>query len=69
MYKYERVIYWSDADNSFIIEVPELPGCMADGPTIQEAIANAEVIIKEWIDRAKELGWEIPEPKGRLMYA
>lgn len=64
MYKYERVIYWSDTDNSFIIEVPELPGCMADGPTVQEAITNAEMIIKEWIDRAKELDWEIPEPKG-----
>lgn len=69
MYKYERIIYWSEADNSFIVEVPELAGCMADGPTIEEAIANTEVIIKEWIEVTKERGLEVPEPKGRLMYA
>lgn len=69
MYKYERIIYWSDDDNSFIVEVPELPGCMADGATIEEAIANAEIIIKEWIEVTLERGLEIPEPKGRLMYA
>jgi len=69
MYKYERIIYWSDADNAFIVEVPELPGCMADGATVGEAVANIEIIIKEWIDIAKERGMEIPEPKGRLMYA
>lgn len=69
MYKYERIIYWSDDDNAFIVEVPELPGCMADGATVEEAIANAETIIKEWIATTKERGLEVPEPKGRLMYA
>ncbi len=69
MYKYERIVYWSEEDEAFIVEVPELPGCMADGETVGDAIANAEVIIREWIETAKELGREIPEPKGRLMYA
>ncbi len=68
-YKYEMVIYWSAEDQSYIVEVPELAGCMADGKTYAEAVANAEVIITEWIETAKELGREIPEPKGRLMYA
>ena len=67
--KYEIIIYWSEADNSFIAEVPELPGCMADGKSYQEAISNAETIIAEWIATAKELGRPIPQPKGRLMYA
>ena len=67
--KYEMVIYWSQEDKAFIVEVPELPGCMADGRTYHEAVANAEVIINEWIDTAKELGRLIPSPKGRLMYA
>jgi predicted RNase H-like HicB family nuclease len=67
--KYEMVIYWSQEDKAFIVEVPELPGCMADGRTYHEAVANAEVIINEWIDTAKELGRLIPRPKGRLMYA
>ncbi len=69
MYKYERIIYWSADDQSFIVEVPELPGCMADGKTVKEAIDNAEIIIQEWIEVAKERGQEIPEPKGKLMYA
>lgn len=69
MYKYERIIYWSKEDNAFIVEVPELPGCMADGETVQEAINNAETIIQEWIETTKERGLEIPEPKGKLMYA
>jgi predicted RNase H-like HicB family nuclease len=69
MSKYEMVIYWSEVDNSFVVEVPELPGCMADGATYQAAVANAEEIIKEWIDTAKEEGRPIPEPKGRLIYA
>lgn len=69
MYKYERIIYWSDDDNAFIVEVPELPGCMADGATVEEAIKNSELIIKEWIEVAVERGIEVPEPKGRLMYA
>ena len=63
MYKYERIIYWSNDDNAFIVEVPELPGCMADGKTIEEAIANAEIIIKEWIEVTLERGLEVPEPK------
>jgi predicted RNase H-like HicB family nuclease len=68
-YKYEIIIYWSDEDNAFIAEVPELPGCMADGITYSEAVANVEVIIDEWIETAKDSGREIPEPKGRLMFA
>ena len=67
--KYEMVIYWSQEDRAFIVEVPELHGCMADGRTYHEAVANAEVIINEWMETAKELGRLIPRPKGRLMYA
>jgi len=67
--KYEIIIYWSKEDKAFIAEVPELPGCMADGKTCQEALANAEVIIQEWVETAKELDRPIPRPKGRLMYA
>ncbi len=67
--KYEIVIYWSDEDDSFIAEVPELPGCAADGASYQEALTNAEAIIAEWIETAKELGRPIPQPKGRLQFA
>ncbi|NET09058.1 MAG: type II toxin-antitoxin system HicB family antitoxin [Symploca sp. SIO2B6] len=67
--KYELIIYWSEDDQAFIVEVPELPGCMADGETYQEAVQNVEVIIQEWIETAQELGRPIPEPKGRLMFA
>jgi predicted RNase H-like HicB family nuclease len=67
--RYEIIIFWSDEDGSFVAEVPELPGCMADGRTYQEAVARAEVAIQEWIDTAIELGRPIPEPKGRLHYA
>jgi predicted RNase H-like HicB family nuclease len=67
--KHEMIIYWSDEDNSFIVEIPELPGCMANGQTYQEAVANAEIIIQEWIETAKDLGRPIPEPKGRSIYA
>lgn len=67
--RYELIVYWSTEDDAFIVEVPELPGCMADGRTYQEAVANAEFIIREWIETAKELGRSIPEPRGRLMYA
>ena len=67
--RYELIVYWSAEDQSYIVEVPELPGCMADGATYQEAVANAEVVIGEWIQTARELGRPIPEPKGRLMYA
>ena len=69
MFKYEVIIYWSAEGGAFIAEVPELPGCAADGPTYRKALANVEVIIKEWIETAKELGRPIPEPKGRLVFA
>ena len=69
MIKYEVILYWSDEDKAFIAEAPELPGCMADGETYQQALANLEVIIHEWIETARELGRAIPEPKGRLVYA
>lgn len=68
-YKYEIILYWSEEDTAFIAEVPELPGCMADGETYQDALAQVEVIIAEWIETATELGRPIPEPKGRLMFA
>jgi len=67
--KYELIIYWSDDDQAFIAEVPELPGCAADGKTYKEAVENVEGIIQEWIETAKELGRTIPKPKGRLKYA
>ena len=67
--RYEIIIYWSAEDGAFIAEVPELPGCAADGPTYEAAIANVKVIISEWIETAQELGRPIPEPRGRLMYA
>jgi predicted RNase H-like HicB family nuclease len=69
MNKYEIIIYWSKEDNAFVAEVPELPGCMADGNTYQEVLSNVEVVIQEWIDTAKELNRPIPEAKGRLIYA
>jgi predicted RNase H-like HicB family nuclease len=67
--RYEVILYWSDADQAFIAEVPELPGCATDGQSYQEALANAETVIKEWIATATELGRPVPEPKGRLMFA
>ncbi len=67
--KYEMVVYWSEDDNAYIVEVPELPGCMTDGRTYEEAIKKSLTVIREWIETAKELGREIPEPKGRLIYA
>ena len=67
--RYEIIIYWSQEDQAFIAEAPELPGCMADGKTYQEALANVEVIIQEWIDTATQLNRPIPQPKGRLIYA
>jgi len=69
MSKYEVIIYWSKDDQAFIAEVPELSGCAADGATYQEALANVETIIQEWIETAKDLGRPIPEPKGRLAFA
>ena len=68
-FRYEVIIYWSDEDHAFIAEVPELPGCAADGTTYQEAVSNAEVVIQEWLETARELGRSIPEPKGRLMHS
>jgi predicted RNase H-like HicB family nuclease len=67
--RYEMIIYWSEPDGAFIAEVPELPGCMADGSTYAEAVANAEIVIGQWIETARELGRPIPEPRGRLMLA
>jgi predicted RNase H-like HicB family nuclease len=67
--RYEVIIYWSQDDQAFIAEVPELPGCAADGKSYQEALANVEVVIQEWIETAKELGRPIPQPKGRLVFA
>jgi predicted RNase H-like HicB family nuclease len=69
MSKYEVIIFWSEEDQSFIAEVPELPGCMADGQSYKEVVENVEVVIQEWIETAKSLDRIIPEPKGRLKYA
>ena len=69
MTKYEIILYWSGEDDAFIAEVPELPGCAADGATRQEALANVEIVIAEWLDTARELGRSIPQPKGRLLFA
>jgi len=69
MLRYEIIIYWSYEDQAFIAEVPELPGCAADGETYQEALQNVEVIMQEWIETAQELGRIVPQPKGRLLFA
>lgn len=69
MYKYEIIIFWSKEDNAYVTEVPELPGCMADGATTKEALENTERVISEWIETAKETGRPVPEPKGRLKFA
>lgn len=67
--RYEIILYWRKEDQAFIAEVPELPGCAADGSSYQEALTNAEVVIREWIETARELGRPVPEPRGKLMYA
>ena len=67
--KYEVILYWSNEDNIYIAEVPELPGCMADGATQLDALRNVEIIAKEWIETAQQMGREVPQPKGRLKYA
>lgn len=64
---YEIILYWSEEDQAFIAEVPDLPGCAADGDTYQEALQNVEIIMQEWIETAQELGREIPKPRRRLM--
>lgn len=69
MHKYEVIVWWSEKDQAYIAEVPELPGCMSDGKTYEEALKNIQVIISEWIETAKKIGREIPQPKGKLMYA
>ena len=69
MYKYEMIVYWSEEDQSYIVEVPELPGCMADGLIYQEAIDNALRVIEEWVETARSLNRPIPQPKGKLAYA
>lgn len=67
--RYEIILYWSQPDAAVIAEVPELPGCAADGATYQEALTNVEVVIQQWIETARELGRPVPQPKGRLMFA
>ena len=67
--RYEVIIYWSAADDAFIAEIPELAGCAADGPTPHDALANVDVVAREWIETARELGRVVPEPKGRLLFA
>jgi len=67
--KYEIILYWSEEDNAHIAEIPELPGCMSDGASAQEALANVEIVAREWIETARAAGREIPAPKGRLKYA
>jgi predicted RNase H-like HicB family nuclease len=69
MYKYEVIVYWSEEDKAYVAEVPELPGCMADGATYEGALKNIQVTISEWIETARTLGREIPVPKGKLIYA
>jgi len=69
MTKYEVIIFWSEEDNAFIAEVPELPGCMADGSNYNEALVNVQQVMDEWIETARGLNRSIPQPKGRLRYA
>ncbi|MEH2317378.1 type II toxin-antitoxin system HicB family antitoxin [Nostoc sp.] len=68
MFRYEIILYWSELDQSFIAEVPELSGCATDGDTYQEALHNVELVMQEWIETAKDLGRPIPQPRPRLMY-
>lgn len=69
MHKYELIIYWSEEDNAYIAEVPELPGCMADGQTYEEVLENVKTVINEWVETAKSNGRPVPKPKGKLMFA
>ena len=68
-FRYEIIIYWSEEDQAFIAEVPELAGCAADGATYRDALEHAEARIFQWVETARELGREIPKPRGRLIYA
>ncbi|MEH2257200.1 type II toxin-antitoxin system HicB family antitoxin [Nostoc sp.] len=68
MFRYEIILYWSELDQAFIAEVPELSGCAADGDTYQEALHNVELVVQEWIETSKDLGRPVPEPRPRLMY-
>ena len=68
-HRYEIVIYWSEPDQAFVAEVPELPGCMADGSSYRDALDCAEAAIGEWIETAEALGRDIPKPRGRLLFA
>lgn len=69
MHKYEVILYWSEEDNSYIAEVPELAGCMADGESMLTALENVHVVMDEWIETARLMGREIPKPKGKLAFA
>jgi len=66
---YEIILYWSSEDQAVIAEVPELPGCTADGKTYAEALKNVEVVIDEWLETAREMGREIPKSRGRQTFA
>ncbi|MEH2434933.1 MAG: type II toxin-antitoxin system HicB family antitoxin [Nostoc sp.] len=68
MFRYEVILYWSELDQAFVAEVPELPGCAADGDTYQEALHNLEVVMQEWIETAKDLGRPVPQVRPRLMH-
>ncbi len=69
MPKYELIIWWSEKDGAFLVEVPELRACMADGSSYEDAVANAQVVIQEWIETARELGRDVPQPLGRILSA
>jgi len=69
MTKYEIIIYWSESDDAFVAEIPELKDCIAHGNTQDEALREVNYVASEWIEIAKEKGWQIPEPKGRLVFA
>ncbi|OGF66826.1 MAG: hypothetical protein A2Y62_10610 [Candidatus Fischerbacteria bacterium RBG_13_37_8] len=69
MHRYEVIIFWSEEDKAYIAEVPELPGCMADGKSYYEALQNVQVMIDEWIETPRSMGRSSPKPKGKLMYA
>jgi len=69
MSKYEVIIFWSEEDQAYVAEIPELPGCAADGENYHEALKNVEIVAQEWIETAQSLGRDIPKPKGRLHYA